>query len=169
MAARSVLLAVGGPTEILGIALVSLDILAPTFRAGARALAAQRERVLEWVRSRVATMRGDVTVAVNPGGARAGGVSPVGIQRPSDGPFMQRFESLVNIVVDMQLRLDRGEQQMAEDRASASRGIAQLRREFDVAISDALRQSESAYLRWRGLGFALALIGASMIYAAAFV
>jgi hypothetical protein len=165
---RTFLLAVGGPLELIGIALIALDIIAPSMREALGAAIRTKQRVLERIQAAFAHLRGQLHTVV----ARAEmpfevTESAAVVKKPGDDSSAEeKLELLIEVSIETQERLHRVESQVVALRDQIQRGIDDVGRQFELAIEKAVGESERAYLRWRAVGFVLALAGATAVFVA---
>ena len=165
---RTLLLAVGGPLELIGIALIALDIIAPSMRAALGAAIRTKQRVRERIRAALAHLRSELhTVVASAEMPFEVTESAAVVKKPGDDASPEeKLELLIEVSVETQDRLHRVENQVVALRDQMQRGIDDVRRQINLAIEKALGESERAYLRWRAVGFVLALAGATAVFVA---
>ncbi|MBM2824013.1 MAG: hypothetical protein HW413_2759 [Thermoleophilia bacterium] len=171
MTGQAKALVAGGVIEFVGLGLVSLDIwLEPARESFARSR--RRTRDLAWRawlwfertilrRPRLHTVTASATMPYETVGA----ISPVK-SIPKDAPPEEQLRLLAGLAVEAQERLNRLDQQIVSLTASLAQNVEGLRDEAREMIDKAIRESERAYRGWRVVGFALVVVGSTIVLAA---
>lgn len=171
MTGQQIAFVFGAVTELTGISLASLDIWFDPARASfARARQRARHfasRSWHWFERSVLRRRRTHTVSASsilP--FEAMGSATVITEIPADATHDEQLRLLRDLARRIQERLNTLDQQTDSLARNAARNVEALREETRAMIGQAIVESERAYRGWRVLGFALVIVGATIVWVA---